>query len=188
MSIKYNYVVTLKNDRARLVNTISSWILLISAAYFTASLVKNGFEWALFTGLLVVLGGLTWNFYMKRKWGQGISYSLYLFIAGIFWYSVPAPVPYPFLGLAFILLGLLEKQAKLPLEIGFSDHEIVINSLIRRNLHWKDFSNIILRDGLLTMDFRNNRLLQREIIDDDDDADEDEFNDYCRYHLEQHPL
>ncbi len=187
MSIRYNYVVTLKNDRARSVNTISSWILFTSAAYFTAQLVRDGFNWLLFTGFLVMLGGLTWNFYMKRKWGRGISYSFYLLVAGLFWFLIPAPVPYPFLGLAFILLGLFEKQAKLPLEIGFSDEEIVINSLIRRNLHWQDFSNIILRDGLLTMDFRNNKLLQKEIVDDDDDADEDEFNDYCRYQLKQHP-
>jgi hypothetical protein len=42
----------------------------------------------------------------------------------------------------------------------------------------------VLRDGLLTLDFTNNRILQREVEDDeDDDADEDEFNDYCRKQL-----
>ena len=35
------------------------------------------------------------------------------------------------------------------------------------------------------MDFKNNRLLQKETVDDDDDydADEDEFNDYCKKKL-----
>jgi hypothetical protein len=40
----------------------------------------------------------------------------------------------------------------------------------------------VLRNGLLTLDFKSNRLLQREVADDDDDdnADEEEFNAYCR--------
>ena len=84
----------------------------------------------------------------------------------------------------FIILALLEYQAKYSIEIGFSDNEIVINSLFKKRYSWKDFSNIVLRDGLLTLDFTNNRILQREVEDDeDDDADEDEFNDYCNKQL-----
>jgi len=41
-----------------------------------------------------------------------------------------------------------------------------------------------LKDGLLTLDFRDNKLIQKEVIDDDEpDAPEDEFNDYCRSKL-----
>ncbi|WP_315814501.1 hypothetical protein [Paraflavitalea speifideaquila] len=37
---------------------------------------------------------------------------------------------------------------------------------------------------MLTLDFVNNRILQREIEDDEDDeADEDEFNAWCRKQL-----
>jgi hypothetical protein len=82
------------------------------------------------------------------------------------------------------LLAFLEYQAKHPLEVGFSGKEVVINSLFRRRFVWTDFNNILLKDGLLTIDFRNNRLFQKETIDDDDpDADEDEFNSYCRERL-----
>jgi hypothetical protein len=38
------------------------------------------------------------------------------------------------------------------------------------------------------MDFKNNRLLQKEVVDDDedeDDADEKEFNDYCQARLSE---
>jgi hypothetical protein len=34
------------------------------------------------------------------------------------------------------------------------------------------------------MDFKNNRLLQKEVDEEEEgDADEDEFNDYCRERL-----
>jgi hypothetical protein len=43
---------------------------------------------------------------------------------------------------------------------------------------------VILRDGLLTLDFRNNILIQKEVLEDEEpDADENEFNDYCRSKL-----
>jgi len=43
----------------------------------------------------------------------------------------------------------------------------------------------VLKDGLLTLDFKNNRLMQKEIADDEDedDADEEEFNTWCRDQL-----
>jgi hypothetical protein len=63
----------------------------------------------------------------------------------------------------------------------------VINTLFRRRYDWTDFNNVVLKDGLLTLDFKNNRLLQKEVLEDDDedDADEDEFNDYCQTRLKE---
>lgn len=92
----------------------------------------------------------------------------------------------PFLSwlfLPFALMGLFERQAKMPLEVGFTDKEIAINTLIRKRYQWSDFNNIILRDDLLTLDFKSNRLLQRETIDEEGDAEEDEFNLFCRENL-----
>jgi hypothetical protein len=43
---------------------------------------------------------------------------------------------------------------------------------------------VMLRDGLLTLDFKDNTLIQKEVLDDDEpDAPEDEFNEYCRSKL-----
>jgi len=57
----------------------------------------------------------------------------------------------------------------------------VINSLIKKKYPWSDFNNVMLKDGLLTLDFKDNRLIQKEAIEEDGpDADEDEFNAFCR--------
>ena len=91
--------------------------------------------------------------------------------------------------LAFFTLctdgSCLNEQLKMPLEIGFAGNEIVINTLIRRRYQWTDFNNIILKDDLLTLDFKNNRLLQRETIDEEGDADEHEFNLYCQEQMKR---
>ncbi|MBE7169687.1 MAG: hypothetical protein INR73_03810 [Williamsia sp.] len=113
-----------------------------------------------------------------------MSYSHILMAAGLTWFAVPGLVAW--IGLPVLVLALLERPAKLPLEIGFTDDRIVINNLFKKRFHWNDFHNIILKDGLLTLDFKNNKLIQRETLDDDeDDASEDEFNAYCKLRLRE---
>lgn len=47
---------------------------------------------------------------------------------------------------------------------------------------WDKFSNVLLRDNILTLDFNNNRLLQAE-IEDDKNINETEFNEFARKQL-----
>ena len=83
--------------------------------------------------------------------------------------------------LLFVFFAFLEAQAKYPLEIGFYSEGVVLNSLFKKKFLWISFQSVILKNGLLTLDFRDNKLIQKEVLDDDEpDAQEDEFNDYCR--------
>jgi hypothetical protein len=62
-----------------------------------------------------------------------------------------------------------------------------MNSLFKKRYDWTQFTNIVLKDGLITLDFANNHILQREVEDDEeDDADEEEFNEYCHHQLVKH--
>jgi hypothetical protein len=84
----------------------------------------------------------------------------------------------------FFIMALMEAQAKYPLEIGFYSDGVVLNSLFNKKFPWSTLQSVILKDGILTLDFINNKLIQKEVLDDDDpDAREDEFNDYCRSKL-----
>jgi hypothetical protein len=177
----YQYVVTLKNTSRKYTDTFSLLLLIISALlflreqYFSAN-IKIAY---LFGGLAIAaIAG--WNIYQQKKNNKIVYYSSALFIAAIAWVTMPY---LSWLFLPFALMGLFERQAKMPLEVGFTDTEIAINTLIRRRYKWTDFNNIILKDDLLTLDFKNNRLLQRETIDEEGDAEEDEFNVYCRKQL-----
>jgi hypothetical protein len=179
----YQYVVTLKNNSRKFIDTFSLLLLTISALlllreqYFSPN-IKIAY---LFGGIaIVVIAGR--NIYQQKKNNQTVYYSSALFIAAIGWVTMPY---LNWLFIPFALLGLFERQAKMPLEVGFTDTVIVINTLIRRRYKWSDFNNIILKDDLLTLDFKTNRLLQRETIDEEGDAEEDEFNDYCEAQLKK---
>ena len=45
--------------------------------------------------------------------------------------------------------------------------------------HWNEFSNIILKDNLLTLDFKNNKLIQVNIDETKVNIDENAFNKFC---------
>jgi hypothetical protein len=177
----YQYVVTLKNQTHRYMDILGLILSVFSIVCFTLELVgSNSVSVAYLIGVVAVLGIVIYNLTQQAK-KRKVYYSRALLIAALVWMKMPY---FQWLVFLFIILALLEYQAKYSIEIGFSDNEIVINSLFKKRYAWSAFSNIVLRNGLLTLDFTNNRILQREVEDDeDDDADEDEFNEYCKKQL-----
>jgi hypothetical protein len=179
----YQYVVTLKNQNNRYIDILGLLLSIFSVICFTWELVHSGnVSVAYLIGCVAVTGFIVWNLLQTSK-KRKVYYSRALLIAALVWMKMPY---FQWLVFVFIILALLEYQAKYAIEIGFADNEIVFNSLFKKRYHWKQFSNIVLKDGLLTLDFTNNRIVQREIEDDEeDDADEDEFNEYCSRQLEK---
>jgi hypothetical protein len=51
-----------------------------------------------------------------------------------------------------------------------------------RIIEWNELTNLIKKHDLLTIDFKNNKLLQVQIINDDE-INENEFNRFCRDQL-----
>jgi len=179
----YQYVVTLKNNSSRYIDRLSLLLLFTSFAFFVREqlLSPNELKIAYTAGALIILGFVVWNLLQQRlQPGKIVFYGRALIITSIIWVMMPY---LNWLIVPYAILGLVERQAKMPTEIGFSDDSVVIGSLLRRKYKWTDFNNVVLKDDLLTLDFKNNRLLQRETIDEEGDAEEDEFNDYCRERL-----
>ncbi len=177
----YQYVVVLKNQHNKYIDILGGLLSLFSIACFTREFLYSGqVSIAYLLGAVFVTGVVAWNIYQGSK-KKKVYYSRALLIAALVWMKMPY---LQWLAFLFIILALLEYQARSPLEIGFSDNEIRMNSLFKRKYSWDQFNNIMLKDGLLTMDFANNRILQQEVVDDEEDeADEDEFNDYCKKNL-----
>jgi hypothetical protein len=184
-SRKYAYVVFLKNDRQRAGNLISLLLCFFSAAFFfyvgLQSLQLAGFFYIYLALATLIVLGTGRNILRVRRKKHPVRYRHLLMIAGGGWLFLPGLF---WMAIPFVGLSILEPYVKQPLEIGFDPDCIVINSLIRQKLNWSAFSNILLKDGLLTLDYKDNRLLQWEVLDDEDgDADEEEFNAFCRGQL-----
>lgn len=200
--MRYQYVVILKKDSARVTYALSILVLFISVIGFSISGLKAfhtdhfpgtvgagsattapASAWLTLGAAVALLAGLVIQLVTLRRRGtRKDRFHYWLFGAGVVWVGLTSV---PWIAALFFLLAFLEYQTKRPLEIGFDHDHVAINSLIPRRFEWTAFNNVILRDGLLTLDFKTNRLMQKEVADDDeeDDADEEEFNAFCRDRL-----
>jgi hypothetical protein len=206
--MRYQYVVILKKNSERATDMLSILLVFLSGASFLLTALRSirhdhfegpgggsgyrgsgyhfeapALAYFLTSIALILWAGLAFNLLSKRKdRGLKVRYRYLLILAGIGWIGMTS---WPWIGLFFFVAAFLEYQTKRPLEIGFDYDRVVINSLIRQRHDWSAFNNVVLKDGLLTLDFKNNRLIQKETADDEDedDATEEEFNTWCRDQL-----
>jgi hypothetical protein len=54
----------------------------------------------------------------------------------------------------------------------------------QRIVEWNELTNVIKRDDLLTIDFKNNKLMQVQILNGED-ISENEFNQFCLRQIDQ---
>jgi hypothetical protein len=78
-----------------------------------------------------------------------------------------------------LLLFFFQNVTQRKLVIQFSDNIIHYPSFPRKMISWKDLNNVILKDGILTIDFKNNKLIQQPIAEGSSGINEKEFNDFC---------
>lgn len=181
----YPYVVTLKNRQTRLLDLIGLLLSLLSVSAFLREILSGQqASLALPVGALGVTVVVVWNLFQALRKRKKVYYSRGLLLAALVWMKMPYA---QWLSLVFILLALLEYQAKYSVEIGFAEDEVVINTFFKKRLPWRGFTLIVLKDGVLTLDFVSNKVWQFEVEEDDEpDADEDEFNEWCRSKVQSH--
>ena len=84
---------------------------------------------------------------------------------------------------AIVLFWIYLKKREDGEKILVSEKSIVLPGLSRdRIVEWTQLANVIKKHDLLTLDFKNNKLLQVQVINADH-VDEDEFNQFCQQQL-----
>ena len=77
-----------------------------------------------------------------------------------------------------VLCGVLVKRFNTVPMISINTKGVTITKMLSHLEHqWSEFNNIILKDNLLTFDFKNNKLLQLSI--NESTVDEYSFNTFC---------
>ena len=83
-----------------------------------------------------------------------------------------------------ILFWIYLKKRKDGEKIVVTKSKIIIPTLFNdRMVQWNELTNMVKKDDLLTIDFKDNRLLQTKIIYSDR-INENEFNQFCREQLD----
>ncbi len=183
----HDYIIELKRPSYLVVDLISRLMLMIAIAMFSYTIfLLHAVNWATVIYAILVVGMIAWwvRCTGKHKKGEIVFYRFGLLFATIGWiigwrsFGVSVWIP-----VLYFIAVLFEKQAKFPKEIAFDENGVVINSLPRKSYPWSELTNVILKDCILTIDFKNNQLIQKETEEDTTEQEEREFNEFCKKNL-----
>jgi hypothetical protein len=82
-----------------------------------------------------------------------------------------------------LIFEIFQIAALRKLIVNINSQKIVYPSFPQKNIDWKRLNNLILKDGLLTIEFKNNRIIQQLIDEKQTSIDEKEFNEFCKQQL-----
>lgn len=180
----YDYVVVLQNPNRKLIAKTAQLMLLLSLLPFAAAIYIDSKNFLTYLAVFVSLSFfISARFEKKRK--KHASFALSLGVCGLGLFFTTA---IPYVGQLYLLAGILEWFFYKNTEVGFSEEIIVKSGFIPQKIKWSELNNVLIRDDLFTMDFKNNKLFQAYTDDSEDDEYEvgdDEFNAYCRERLQQ---
>lgn len=198
MSAPYHFII---RDRKYVgYKRIASFLFIINAVFFgtlSFSAVSVSRQLILGTASFILLAYAIYHWRYKKK--KERSYIIIYLLIAVIWITETA---YPYLSILYILLLLLQYRMENDLQFTISSNAVVIDRLFKTQYQWSVFNNIILKDGLLTLDFTNNKVIQVEPdwgwpagitsseelpLKDTEDYPvlEKEFNDFCKEQLHQ---
>ena len=180
----YPFVIVLRNTHARSVRRIGALAGMVGLLILAWRAQEEG--WRYYALVLAVVAALYIRNLVRTHRNKTVTHWPVLLLAGMC--CLPTP-PYAWAGIALMAMAAIESRALRPNEIGFSEDHIETSGAARRRIEWSSLSNVVLKDGILTMDYRDNRLFQREVDDMDDeeyDGTEEEFNGFCQAQLSRH--
>ncbi len=159
-------------------------MVLLSALPFAAALYINHRNLLTYTAIFVS-AALLFSKMIEQKKGKTVSLAIILGVTGLGLYFSTS---IPYIGQLYILAGIMDWHFFKNVEVGFSKELIVKSGLIPQKIKWTELNNVLIKDDLLTIDFKNNTLFQAytdDEADDDYEVGDDEFNAYCREKLGQ---
>lgn len=187
---KYDYVITVKQPDYKNANAVSVLMLALAVAVFGYTAWANwasrdyhnvAILYAVFSVFIVL-----WSIYclaFAKKLKHIPYYRFALAVAAIGWFI--EPLNNIWMGILYALAAIIERQVKFPAEIGADEHGIVFNSLPAKSYAWGDIESMVLKDGIVTINFKNNKIYQKETEADVSDWLEKEFNAYCSRKLSE---
>lgn len=177
----FDFIVVLKAKSTSIIDLVSFFMLIIAVVFFSYSSIlmynTNGITPKLVLLIVWILGIIGWIIFAKKQHSKGnnLNYRFAMMIAAWGWFMVNVW----YLALLFLIAALIEKGVKTLPEWAFDENEILFNSFPTKKYTWLDVNNVVLRFGMLTIDFKNNKIVQAEVNDDVPAEVEKEFNDFC---------
>lgn len=187
----FDFIVVLKKSSTKIIDLVSLLMLAIAVLFFmydfTLQFAQANNNITSTNALLLfwIFSIIGWVLFTRKqeKKGNPANYRFAIMLAGWGWFMHPQA---RWLCAVYLLAAFLEKPLKVTPEYAFDENEIVFNSFPQKKYVWNDVTNVVLRFGMLTIDLKNNKIIQGEVNDDVPLQVEIEFNEFCKKQLKTH--
>jgi hypothetical protein len=175
------YEIVLQNKKIKIYSTISWLIIVLNFIAFIyagiSGLTKNVWYPLAGAGILVI-AFIFQALFQKNKNNKfdllfGLIIITWLFMQ-LYWPAI----------INLVLYSLYSITARRFMVI-VSEEGIIYPSFPKKTFEWIELNNMILKDDLLTIDFKNNKLIQQLTEGGIDPVDEKEFNDFCSRQIQR---
>lgn len=131
--------------------------------------------------ILFVYVLIQWN-YVRKKKQQHFFNEFLFFILAFCWLGAEVYL----LVAVCMVMGILYFLSLQKIEFIFNNEGVSKMNFPKREYEWSEFSNVILKDNLLTLDYNNNKIIQAELAPLQN-IDEQKFNLFSKQCLNSIP-
>ena len=181
------FELSLKNEKQRSYLRFSWLMIIANLAFFVYLSASTWFEniGPLLYVLLAIIAILVIHFSKEQKKKRRLYIVFLIIILG--WINTRV---YWWMAIPISTIMILDEIARREFVVKVFSDKIMYPSFPYREIKWEELSNVILKDRILTIDFKNNKIIQHEVPGEqgDYDSEEKEFNDFCKQQLNKSEL
>jgi hypothetical protein len=178
------FTLTLKDNTQKAFNSFFWFLFFLHLAIISVIIINAAVIYhsnvARVTAFLLGLFFLIFIFFKHKI--KLITFQSIIFLVLIgFWIAQLAWFPAIALILLIIFARFVLKQKSTAIFSG--QNILIVKSLFKKVHSWAEVENVVLKDHLLSIDFKNNHLIQVEITTESYEVNEVAFNQFCLQQL-----
>jgi hypothetical protein len=180
------YFFTLKDNNQKTYN-LFTWFLFflhfIAAALFALRTTNDNIKLSMYILLgFYIICGIVYFFCRKYKKALETFSLIMALLYANFWFIYVSGIAVIIFAAVYLFATLVQGKKTTVL---FSENGVHLTGIFKTIIYpWQKMDNVILKDSLLTIDFKSNKLIQAEIIDVSEVIDEINFNLFCSEKLQ----
>ena len=175
---KYTFI--LPNDKAATYKVVTFIIAIMNVVAFVLVTIKS--ENTEVNSFLIPMGFSIIatpfiNYFIFKSNKNILSFNVAFILCGIVWIFLGMIFP----GILLILFSVFGFYTNKDFKLEILKDEIVYPTFPKKHYQWNEVEQIILKDNILTIDLKNNKLMQFSLLEKENKGiDENVFNDFCK--------
>jgi hypothetical protein len=171
------FEITLKNEKVKFYKSIALLLVILNLAVFIYLLIADVHFYEAAAALLLSAFYIIYLLYNSKKNRRSFFVNEFTFfiLAGC-WIALQNYL----VAFCAVVLAILYHLSLQKIQILFTAEVVKKINFPQKEFSWEVFTNVMMKDNILTMDFKNNKLIQ---VETENAVDENQFNEFSKSSL-----